>query len=187
NVPGVLRKTAAVLMDKIPASSIPVFNKKYLFHSRYEKIKSFLHNPTEENILLTLSKHMRDNEITNLFKSPVKQLETSFQSKELEQEYSDTLSYIMAIDYQTYLLDDILQKVDRATMSVSLEGREPFLDHRIIEWAAQLPMEYKYNNGNKKFILKEIVHKYIPKEIMDRPKMGFGIPVEKWLQKELKP
>ncbi len=93
----------------------------------------------------------------------------------------------MAIDYQTYLLDDILQKVDRAGMSVSLEGREPFLDQRIIEWAAKLPMEYKYNKGIKKFIIREIVHKYIPKEMMNRPKMGFGIPVATWLQKDLKP
>jgi uncharacterized protein YlzI (FlbEa/FlbD family) len=68
---------------------------------------------------------------------------------------------MQAIDYQTYLLDDILQKVDRATMTVSLEGREPFLDHRIIEWAATLPDTYKYHHGNKKYILKEIVHQYI--------------------------
>lgn len=80
----------------------------------------------------------------------------------------------MAMDYQTYLLDDILQKVDRAGMSVSLEGREPFLDHRIIEWAAQLPMDYKYHNGSKKFILKEIVHQYVPKTMIDRPKKVLG-------------
>jgi asparagine synthase (glutamine-hydrolysing) len=92
----------------------------------------------------------------------------------------------MAIDYQTYLLDDILNKVDKATMSASLEGREPFLDHRIIEWAGQLPLEYKYNKGNKKFILKEIVHRHVPKEIMERPKMGFGIPIANWLQQDLK-
>ena len=97
------------------------------------------------------------------------------------------LSYMMAIDFQTYLPDDILQKVDRASMSVSLEGREPFLDHRVIEWAAQLPLAYKYNKGNKKFIIKEIVHQYLPKSIMDRPKMGFGIPIAHWLQHELKP
>lgn len=93
----------------------------------------------------------------------------------------------MAVDYQTYLVDDILQKVDRAGMSVSLEGREPFLDHRIIEWAAQLPSHFKYNKGKKKIILKEIVHKYIPQHIMDRPKMGFGIPLQHWLTQELKP
>jgi asparagine synthase (glutamine-hydrolysing) len=93
---------------------------------------------------------------------------------------------MMAVDYQTYMVDDILQKVDRATMSVSLEGREPFLDQHIIEWAAQLPSDYKYHQGQKKYILKQIVHKYIPKEIMERPKMGFGIPVESWLSHELK-
>ena len=93
---------------------------------------------------------------------------------------------MMAVDYQTYMVDDILQKVDRATMSVSLEGREPFLDQHIIQWAAQLPSDYKYREGQKKYILKKIVHKYIPQRMMERPKMGFGIPVESWLQHELK-
>jgi asparagine synthase (glutamine-hydrolysing) len=94
---------------------------------------------------------------------------------------------MMAVDYQTYMVDDILQKVDRATMSVSLEGREPFLDQHIIEWAAQLPSGYKYHEGSKKHIVKQIVHKYLPREMMERPKMGFGIPVESWLAAELKP
>ena len=94
---------------------------------------------------------------------------------------------MLAIDYKTYMVDDILQKVDRATMSTSLEGREPFLDQNIIEWAAQLPSGYKYHNGTKKYILREIVHQYIPKEIMDRPKSGFAIPVQDWLANELKP
>jgi asparagine synthase (glutamine-hydrolysing) len=93
---------------------------------------------------------------------------------------------MMAIDYQTYLIDDILQKVDRATMSQSLEGRDPFLDHRIIEFAARLPNEYKYHNGTKKRILRDIVHQYIPQELMDRPKMGFAIPIAEWMSNELK-
>jgi asparagine synthase (glutamine-hydrolysing) len=84
------------------------------------------------------------------------------------------------------MADDILQKVDRATMSASLEGREPFLDQAVIEWAAQLPNEFKYHNGDKKYIIKQIVYQYIPKEIMDRKKMGFAIPVQKWLSQELK-
>jgi asparagine synthase (glutamine-hydrolysing) len=71
-------------------------------------------------------------------------------------------------------------------MTVSLEGREPFLDHRVIEWAARLPDSYKYHHGDKKYILKEIVHQYVPKEKMDRPKMGFAIPIATWLQKDLK-
>ena len=123
----------------------------------------------------------------NLLKTGISQMPSYFDSNDLKADNYSTLSYMMAVDYQTYLLDDILQKVDRAGMSVSLEGREPFLDHRIIEWAAQLPLDYKYNNGNKKFILKEIVHKYIPAKMMDRPKMGFGIPISAWLQNDLKP
>jgi asparagine synthase (glutamine-hydrolysing) len=185
-IPPVLRKGTAAMMNAIPANSIPVLNKKYLFHSRYEKVKSLLKNPSEQNILMSLTRQMDDSDIASLFKLPIKILSSALHSKELKTEFHSTLSYVMAIDYQTYLLDDILQKVDRAGMSVSLEGREPFLDHRIIEWAAQLPMDYKYYKGNKKYILKEIVHQYLPKEMMDRPKMGFGIPIADWLQNDLK-
>ena len=186
-VPRFLRKSAAAVMDLIPADAIPVLNKKYLFHSRYEKVKTLFKNPSGRNILMSLTRQMNDNDILDLFKTSISPLLTAFDSQELRKENYSELAYMMAVDYQTYLLDDILQKVDRATMSVSLEGREPFLDQRIIEWAARLPMDYKYNNGNKKFILKEIVYKYVPKEMMDRPKMGFGIPIAKWLQNELKP
>ncbi|MEO6539919.1 MAG: asparagine synthase (glutamine-hydrolyzing) [Ferruginibacter sp.] len=186
-IPGFMRKGAAAMMDLVPADSIPVLNKKYLFHSRYEKLKSLLRDPSEERFFKGMSRHMDDKHINKLFKHRVVDVETAFDSRELTPENYSILNYMMAIDYQTYLVDDILQKVDRATMSVSLEGREPFLDQRVIEWAAQLPMEYKYNKGNKKFIIKEIVHKYLPKEIMDRPKMGFGIPIANWLQNDLKP
>jgi asparagine synthase (glutamine-hydrolysing) len=84
------------------------------------------------------------------------------------------------------MVDDILQKVDRATMTASLEGREPFMDQHIIEWAAQLPDNFKYHNGIKKYILKEIVHDYVPKSLMDRPKMGFAIPIADWLRNDLR-
>lgn len=96
------------------------------------------------------------------------------------------LEVAMAVDYKGYLQDDILTKVDRATMSVSLEGREPLLDHRIVEFAAQLPFEYKLNNlNNGKRILKEIVHEYVPKEMLNRPKAGFSLPIYSWLRNEL--
>lgn len=94
-------------------------------------------------------------------------------------------SSALAYDYQMYLQNDILTKVDRATMSVSLEGREPLLDHRIVEFAAQLPMNYKFDGITTKKILKDIVHDYIPKEKMERPKTGFSIPITKWLKYEL--
>lgn len=186
-VPGFVRKSAAAMMDLVPADKIPVLNKKYLFPSRYEKVKSLLKEPSAKNVLMSMTQQMNAKDLAELFKDSIEQMPTYFDSKDLKKDNYSVLSYMMAVDYQTYLLDDILQKVDRAGMSVSLEGREPFLDQRIIEWAAQLPLEYKYNKGNKKFILKEIVHRYIPAAMMDRPKMGFGIPISAWLQKDLKP
>ena len=137
-------------------------------------------------MMLNLSRQFDEVEIDQLMKTKSSLLDTAYLSDELKKANYSPLAYMMAIDYQTYLVDDILQKVDRASMTVSLEGREPFLDHRIIDWAAQLPDEYKYYKGSKKHILKEIVHQYIPKQLMDRPKMGFAIPIENWLMTDLK-
>lgn len=96
-------------------------------------------------------------------------------------EYKDLLSIPLSIDSKLYLCDDILTKVDRAAMAFSLEGREPMLDHRLIEFAAMLPSEFKSN----KMILKDIVHEYVPIKLMDRPKSGFSIPLESWLNNDL--
>lgn len=95
------------------------------------------------------------------------------------------IEHAMAKDFQVYLQDDILTKVDRATMSVGLEGREPLLDHRIAEFAAKLPFEFKFDKGVSKRILKDITHEYIPQKMMDRPKMGFSLPILKWLKGDL--
>ncbi len=99
---------------------------------------------------------------------------------------NDFINTCLALDYTTYMIDDILAKVDRATMSVGLEGREPLLDNRIIEFVSQLPSELKYNHGEKKYLLKKIAHKYLPKTLMDRPKSGFALPVNEWLRGNLK-
>jgi asparagine synthase (glutamine-hydrolysing) len=99
---------------------------------------------------------------------------------------SGSVDQFLYHDYRTYMVDDILTKVDRATMSVALEGREPLLDHRIIEFVSRLPAEFKYRNGETKYLLKKIVHKYIPKSIMDRPKSGFTFPVNEWFTTDLK-
>ena len=96
------------------------------------------------------------------------------------------LDNVLAIDYKTFQADCILPKVDRATMYYSLEGREPLLDHRLIEFLAKLTPELKIKDGVKKYLLKTIVHKHIPKSIMDRPKKGFSIPIFEWFSDELK-
>ena len=185
-IPGFARKSIGGLMNVIPSNSIPVLKNKYNFHNRYEKLKGILKDPSPEKIMLSLSQQYTDEQIQVVLKDSVNVLDTAYISNELQKDTFSPLAYMMAIDYQTYLVDDIMQKVDRATMSVSLEGREPFLDHNIIEWAATLPDKFKYHNGVKKHILKEIVHQYIPKEMMDRPKMGFAIPIAKWMNEELK-
>lgn len=185
-LPVFIRNGLYKLMNNVAADKIPVLKNKYNFHNRYEKLKNLLNDPSPENMMHSLSTQFSDHEINKLFKSNTTILQTAYLSDELKQSFFDPLSYMMAIDYQTYLVDDILQKVDRASMSVSLEGREPFLDHRVIEFAAQLPNEFKYFKGDKKRIIKDIVHKYIPKQLMDRPKMGFAIPIDSWLSNELK-
>jgi len=93
-----------------------------------------------------------------------------------------------ASDYDTkmYLTNDILVKVDRAAMAFSLESRAPLLDYRVIEFARKLPVSFKYQKGNKKRILKDILYKYVPKELLDRPKSGFTMPFKEWFRSELK-
>jgi asparagine synthase (glutamine-hydrolysing) len=185
-IPKVMRKVMAGVMENVSSENIPYFKNQNNFHSRYQKIRNLLNDPSPAEMLKNLSQVFTNEEIRELFQQPIQELPTALVSHELKPEFYDPLSYMMAVDYQTYMADDILQKVDRATMSASLEGREPFLDQSVIEWAAQLPNDFKYHNGDKKYIIKQIVYQYIPKEIMERKKMGFAIPVQKWLNEELK-
>ncbi|KUK09964.1 MAG: Asparagine synthetase [Clostridia bacterium 41_269] len=98
----------------------------------------------------------------------------------------DSLSSLMLFDLKTYLPDDILVKVDRATMGVALEGREPFLDHKVVEWTSMLPSDFKYQKGKSKHLLRKVLYRYVPPELVERPKQGFGVPVYEWFKGELK-
>jgi asparagine synthase (glutamine-hydrolysing) len=109
--------------------------------------------------------------------------QTQFQVTEPEDQWVAAMG---TTDAATYLPDDIMVKVDRAAMAVSLESRAPFLDHRVFEFAATLPMRYRLDGTNGKVILKELLFSMVPRQLVDRPKVGFGVPLAQWLRGPLR-
>jgi len=187
-IPNVLRQAIIAGLPIINNDYLELLNNKTIkipnYKNKMNKLTDMMKNVSLENIFKRSNYYFTNFEISKLIKRDFDQT-TAFDTMNKLNHFNDNISKILAVDYKTYLVDDILTKVDRATMSVSLEGREPFLDHRIIEYVAQLPIELKYKNNKPKYLIKEIVHKYIPKEIIDKPKRGFSVPITEWYDGKL--
>ncbi|WP_066164464.1 asparagine synthase (glutamine-hydrolyzing) [Aliarcobacter cryaerophilus] len=165
--------------DKLPKEL-----KQTNIKDKYTKFKRAIKSETLEE--------MFENASSYVDKKGIKKFLKISKNKELFKKWDkigniDFCDQMMAIDYKLFMNDDVLTKVDRASMSVSLEGREPLLDHRIIEYMARVPLNIKYKNKQGKYLLREVLYKYLPKEIVDKPKSGFQIPLNEWLRSELKP
>lgn len=182
-LPNFTRQFAYQASGLLSPESIPLLKDQKLIGQRYSKFRKLIQEANATNYLKAMCSVIDDASLDKLLVNTFQDVYTYFDEK--TPDIASLLDRVLAKDYKTYMVDDILTKVDRATMHVSLEGREPFLDHHIIEWVAQLPNQYKIRKGNKKYLLKEIVHRHIPKELMDRPKAGFAIPIEDWFAKEL--
>ena len=187
------RNTLASLISLTPADSM---NTKFLALSHYlpkrfryknigdklHKLADILTSPSKEDVYLALVAQWKFSEHTVIGVDEP----NTIRDRLLEHQGLDFISQMMATDTITYLPGDILTKVDRAAMGVSLETRAPFLDHRVVEAAWKLPLSMKIRDGKGKWILRQILSQHIPKEMIERPKMGFGAPIDSWLRGPLR-
>jgi asparagine synthase (glutamine-hydrolysing) len=173
-------------MSLINPEHIPYFNRQYNFSTRYEKMKLIWKSHDPVSAVKYISQYITEKEAESFLGGPFERYPTYFEAGGKLEHNDGVVNRLLAIDYKTFLVDNNLVKMDRATMSVSLEGREPMLDHRVIEFLSRLPSSFKIRNGVNKWLLKEVVHRYIPKTLMERPKRPFIAPLMVWFREDLK-
>lgn len=184
-LPAWMQSALSAGMNTIDPDLIPGTRNAFNFSTRYSKMQMIWAKHDPVYAMKIISQFNTEKELRRRMKQPFESLETDFDLRGVNGQ-NDAINKMLAIDFRTFLVDNNLTKVDRATMSVSLEGREPLLDHRIVEFVAQLPSDFKLRRGQTKVILKHIVHKHVPSSIMHRPKMGFIVPIMGWFRKEMK-
>lgn len=150
---------------------------------KIQKLCSVLGAAGLEEMYLGLASHWKhpDKLVRDAVESP-----SALTDPRRHPDLSDPVERMMYFDLVTYLPDDILAKLDRASMSVSLECRVPLLDHRVVEFAWRLPLSLKLRDGRGKWLLRRVLHRYVPPELLKRPKMGFGLPIGQWLRGPLR-
>ncbi|CAA6811333.1 MAG: Asparagine synthetase [glutamine-hydrolyzing] (EC [uncultured Sulfurovum sp.] len=180
-IPKVMRKVLGFLMN-IPSQKVVTFLiRNALLQHRFLQFREVLANDSWKNMYEAIVHTSKNYELSSLLNH-----KHQIEEKAFEIGQKDTpMQGMMLWDYHRYMVDDILTKVDRATMSVSIEGREPLLDHRIAEFMAQVPFEFKYKNGDSKYLLRKVLERYIPQEMINRPKKGFAIPMFEWFANDL--
>lgn len=166
------------LLKNIPAKIRPSHAGDKLY-----KIASILPFNNEQDIYKRLvSQWPNPNSVMN----NGYEMETILSNEELNNLIPEYISRMQYMDLVTYLPDDILVKVDRASMAVGLEARVPLLDHRVVEFSWSQPFSRKIRNTQGKWLLKQLLYRYVPKNLVERPKMGFGVPIDEWLRGPLK-
>jgi asparagine synthase (glutamine-hydrolysing) len=171
-LPQILRKFIGLILQVIPKQRIRWLGK-VISTNNAASAYAFMRGVMKD----------ADNLMQNSLRTKTQSLADLFAQRMLY--YPPNLSYAeigMRLDLAYTLPDDYLQKVDIGSMAFSLEAREPLLDYKIIEWAAKLPLCWKIRYGVNKYLLRKLAYRYIPEEILDRPKMGFGLPMEQWLR-----
>ncbi len=167
---------AKTIIGIIPDPIVKFHNWSTKYYPKYLKLKNTLEHKDIQNMYKVSNSVFTKSEINHALSDKYHFInDPSFEN-------INNIEKMMLSDFNGYLADDILVKVDRASMSISLESREPLLDHKVIEYAVKLPIEFKKN----KRILKDILSKYVPKELFERKKTGFGIPINNWLRNDLK-
>src|SRR5713101_3899090 len=194
-IPSPARKGVARLLQAVPPAGIDVVSRMlrpflpsrvrmFATGDKIHKFAGFLSIGSREAIYLRALSHWNPSQVVLNSHEPAAVHESI---SELAKVLNVRLEEIMMLtDLLNYLPDDILTKLDRASMAVSLEARVPLLDHRVVEFTWKLPFHFKIRKGCSKWILRQILYKYVPPELVERPKMGFGVPIDSWLKGPLR-
>ncbi|TXC76099.1 asparagine synthase (glutamine-hydrolyzing) [Luteibaculum oceani] len=184
--PHLLQTVLGKAMSLIDPESLPILRNTHNFSSRYEKMINIWMSHSPFVALKNISYYITDEEVKKILNVPFDSPTTFFDIEGKLAPHNDYLNKLLAIDYKTFLMDNNMVKIDRASMSVGLEGREPFLDQEIIEFAARLPSHYKIRSGYTKSMLKHVTHRYIDPALMDRPKKPFIAPLKEWFKDDMR-
>ncbi len=150
---------------------------------RIRKLGAMISSPTAEALYLEFLSHWREPSSVVIGGDEPDYFLARPDDWTLSEQLVDNMCFA---DLSSYLPDDILTKVDRASMAVSLEARVPMLDHRVVEFASQLPLGMKIRDSKTKWLLRQVLYRYVPAKLIDRPKMGFGVPIDEWLRGPLR-